>query len=40
MAYLWEHLKTLFSRHCELSKAIKNIEIQWIASGYRPRNDV
>ena len=35
-----EPLKTLFSRHCERSEAIQNIEFQWIASGYRPRNDV
>ena len=35
-----EPLKTLFSRHCECSDAIQNIEFQCIASDYRPRNDV
>jgi hypothetical protein len=33
-------LKTLFSRHCKRSEAIQNIDTQWIASGYHPRNDV
>jgi len=28
------------TRHCEHSEAIQNIDGQWIASGYCPRNDV
>ena len=35
-----ELLKTPFSRHCERSEAIQSTGYQWIASGYRPRNDV
>ena len=26
-------------RHCERSEANQNIDFQWFASGYRPRND-
>jgi hypothetical protein len=33
-------LKMLFFRHCELSEAIQHTDYKWIASGYRPRNDV
>ena len=32
--------KTSFFHHFERSEAIRNIENQWIASGYHPRNDV
>ena len=33
-------VKTPRSRHCERSEAIQSVGFQWIASGYRPRNDV
>jgi hypothetical protein len=34
------YLKIVLSRHCERSEAIQRIDCQWIALGYRPRNDV
>jgi hypothetical protein len=37
---LRKFLKIARFRHCERSEAIQNIDYQWIASGYRPRNDV
>ncbi|MCL2040763.1 MAG: TatD family hydrolase [Bacteroidales bacterium] len=33
-------VKTLCFRHCERSEAIQSVDAQWVASGYRPRNDV
>ena len=40
MIQLRKPLKTLFSRHCERSEAVRNIGFHWIALGYRPRYDV
>ena len=32
--------KSFIFRHCERSEANQHIDFQWIASVYRPRNDV
>jgi len=40
MKQLWRFLKTLFLRHCKRSEAIPNVDLQWIALGCHPRNDV